>query len=111
MKKQLYLFIFLICQCIYAQDNGSLNGTITDENGMPLSGATIQIASLQKGTVTDSAGKFVIGNVPAGTYKISLSFVGFEGFSQSVTIQNGKAAQLSLKMKMVLQRVISLKLN
>lgn len=99
MKKQLYLFIFLICQCIYAQDNGSLNGTITDENGMPLSGATIQIASLQKGTVTDSAGKFVIGNVPAGTYKISLSFVGFEGFSQSVTIQNGKAAQLSLKMK------------
>ena len=99
MKKNLYLFLFLFAQLICAQDNGSLNGTITDANGMPLSGTTIQIVSLKTGTVTDINGKFVINNIPAGSYKIALSFVGFEDFTQSVTIQAGKGTQLNLKME------------
>lgn len=99
MKKHLYLFLFLFAQFIYAQDNGSLNGTITDANGMPLSGTTIEIVELKKGTVTDANGKFVIDNVPAGNYKVALSFVGFKSFTQSVTVQGGKATLLNLEMQ------------
>jgi iron complex outermembrane receptor protein len=99
MKKQIYLFIFLMTQLIYAQDGGSLNGTITDENGMPISGATVKIEGLKKGAITDEDGKFVIDNVPAGNYKVVLSFVGFESLSQSVAVQGGKASQLNLKMQ------------
>jgi iron complex outermembrane receptor protein len=98
MKKQFYFFIFLMCQFIYAQDNGSLNGTITDTNGFPLYRASVQIIGLQKRTMTDSEGKFEITKVPAGTYKISFSFVGFEGTTQSVTIESGKANMLNIIM-------------
>ena len=99
MKKHLYLFLILFVQLIFAQDNGSINGTITDMNGMPLIGTTIQIISLKKTTVSDANGKFVFDKVPAGNYKVALSFVGFEGYSQSVTVQGGKSTQLDLRME------------
>jgi protocatechuate 3,4-dioxygenase beta subunit len=51
-----------------AQDNGSINGTITDMNGMPLIGTTIQIISL-KTTVSDANGKFVFDKVLQATIK------------------------------------------
>jgi hypothetical protein len=58
-----------------SQDNGSINGTITDEW---YAYRNDDSDNKFKTTVSDANGKFVFDKVPAGNYKVALSFVGFE---------------------------------
>lgn len=58
------------------QNTRTANGTILDENGEPIIGATVIVAGQPKnGTVTDIDGKFKI-NVPEGK-KIVVSYIGY----------------------------------
>ena len=57
--------------------NASISGTIVDENGV-LVGASILILENQKGTITDGSGQFLIENLPAGTYNIQLTYIGYQ---------------------------------
>lgn len=68
--------VFLLIATItgYAQ---TISGTVRDERGQPLSAATVQVQGTQKGTVTNAAGHYSLQNVPAGTYTIQASFVGY----------------------------------
>ena len=75
MKKLLLLLTFIGSLLAGAQNTGKIEGKITLEDGMPLSGATVYIKSLDKGTVTDFDGKYTIDDVTAGTYDISFSYV------------------------------------
>ncbi|MBV6640648.1 MAG: TonB-dependent receptor [Cyclobacteriaceae bacterium] len=64
----------------------SVSGTITDENGEALPGATIQEKGTTNGTITDVEGKFSL-NVPEDA-TLTVSFVGFT--TQDVSI-NGRS--------------------
>ena len=66
-----------------AQTQGGLRGTVTDEGGRPLEGATV-VASSQaqavagRGAVSDVEGRFQVGSLPpASDYEILASFPGF----------------------------------
>lgn len=57
---------------------GKITGSITDaETGEPLPGATVTIESLGTGAAADADGRYVILNVPPGTYTLEASMVGF----------------------------------
>ena len=64
----------------YAQE-GSIAGTVTDETGAVLPGATVTVTSLETGrqfsAPTREHGEYRMVNVPAGTYKIQASLAGF----------------------------------
>ena len=51
----LTLFMALIVQLSFAQQN-TISGTVSDENGLPLLGATIVISGTTCGTTTDFDG-------------------------------------------------------
>ncbi|MCW2798561.1 MAG: peptidase fungalysin [Aeromicrobium sp.] len=76
---------------------GSLSGTVTDANTLqPLVGAIVRITGHDSGfigsftAVTDGAGHYSIGNVPAGTYKkVVASADGYEIASAPVTVAAG----------------------
>lgn len=53
----------------------SVSGTITDESGIPLPGASVMIKGTFQGTVTDSDGKFVLTGI-TGNETLLVSFVG-----------------------------------
>lgn len=55
----------------------TVTGTITDDNGDPIPGASIRVVDTNLGTVTDLDGVYNI-NVPAGKTTLTFSFVGFE---------------------------------
>ena len=99
MKKLLLLLTFIGSLLAGAQNTGKIEGKITLEDGMPLSGATVYIKSLDKGTVTDFDGKYTIDDVTAGTYDISFSYVGFETITQSVTVTAGQTTTTNVSLK------------
>ncbi len=56
----------------------SINGSVADDAGNPVAGATVELKELKRGTVTDVQGKFRFANLPAGSYTVRVSFIGYE---------------------------------
>jgi hypothetical protein len=69
---------------------GQVKGSLTAEDS-PLPGGTITLESplLKRTTVTDIAGMYLFDAVPAGTYELTFTLLGFETKQWSVTVQDG----------------------
>ena len=66
----------------FAQDS-TLSGTVVDEHGEPLIGATVMADGTTTGTTTDLDGKFSL-NVPVGS-TLKISYVGYDTSKVKVT--------------------------
>jgi hypothetical protein len=80
----LVLVFFLAIGSSYAQRlTGKLMGTVTDDEGLPLPGVTMEISSLAlmggvHAQITSEKGSYRFLNLPPGTYKLVLSLAGFQ---------------------------------
>lgn len=54
-----------------------VTGTITDDSGSPLIGATVRVKDSPQGTLTDGEGRFTL-NVPDGATTLVVSYIGYE---------------------------------
>ena len=91
--------VFFSSQIALAQ-SGSIVGQVTDaETGETLPGASILLTQLDRGAATDVDGNYVIQNVPAGTYNLTASFVGFRTFRQTVEVRAGQTTTLNIVMQ------------
>ena len=72
----LTLFMALIVQLTFAQQK-TVSGTVSDENGLPLIGATVVISGTSSGTTTDFDGNYVL-NVQSPDANLAVSYIGFE---------------------------------
>ncbi len=93
--------IFIICVMVLSYHitnaQNKITGKITDQNNLPLVGATIFIPDMNKGTVSNSNGKFEIFNLPNGKIKIQFSFMGYTNRIETVVL-NGKSLELNITM-------------
>jgi TonB-linked SusC/RagA family outer membrane protein len=70
-----------------------LTGSVKDENGEPLAGATVQIMGTTLGTLTDTNGNFTI-DVPNEDASLMISFVGF--ISQQIPVAGKTTIDVTL---------------
>ncbi len=88
--KKLFSSLLLAMAFIHGYSQNSLLGKITSvEDNTPLEEVAVYFPQLEKGTVTDQNGKFEITNLPLGTYKIVVSYIGFQTFSKAFDILQG----------------------
>ena len=94
----LLILSFFITNIIYAQQNGCLQGIVKDAgNKEVLSGVTVFVESLKKGTSTDINGHYQL-SLPEGDYNITFSFVGYISATKEVKITKSvKTLDVSLK--------------
>ncbi|MDN3492676.1 SusC/RagA family TonB-linked outer membrane protein [Winogradskyella bathintestinalis] len=97
----LTLFIVLVAQFTFAQQ-GSVTGTVTDENGMPLPGATVVIQGTSTGVSTDFDGKYSI-NANQGEI-LEFSYVGFKTIT--ATVGASKVIDITLALDNTLDEVV-----
>ncbi len=71
------------------QDNIALRpviqGVVTDEDGIPLIGATVRIEGTRTGTITDIDGNYSL-QIPVATGKLTASYLGYE--NESIELSN-----------------------
>ncbi|MDE6542814.1 MAG: SusC/RagA family TonB-linked outer membrane protein [Muribaculaceae bacterium] len=89
MKKFLFMLLAVLTATLgaYAQ-NRTVTGTVTDEGGDPIVGATVLVEGTTLGTQTDMDGRFRIANVPSSAQTLRVSYVGMT--SQTVKIVPGE---------------------
>ncbi|MBV6639548.1 MAG: TonB-dependent receptor [Cyclobacteriaceae bacterium] len=78
---------------VVIEEQNTITGKITDENGDVLPGASVQQKGTTNGTITDAEGKYSL-SVPDNTTLI-VSFVGYE--AQEIAVNGRSVIDLSLK--------------
>jgi iron complex outermembrane receptor protein/hemoglobin/transferrin/lactoferrin receptor protein len=85
-----------------------IKGTVTNPQGQPIIGVSVGIPKLGVGTVTSSDGSYAIGSLPAGTYTLSFSFVGYGTVKKHITIKKGETRVLNITLKQISQKLSQL---
>ena len=100
--KSIYVFILvlLVSTPIFAQEGGTIRGTIKDSKTKEdIIGATILVQGINKGAATDINGFFSFGKIPAGTYSLKISFVGYESkIYEGVKVEANQVTELNLAL-------------
>jgi iron complex outermembrane receptor protein len=84
--------IFFFCAFIllfydsYAQN--LIKGKVTDQDNLPLTGATIFLPELNKGTMADNNGFYKLSGLPSGKIKIQFSYIGYTNKIETIILQN-----------------------
>ncbi len=81
-----------------AAETGIIRGKVTDSDHQTLPGASIQIEDLHTGVTSDMNGVYTLSNLKPGTYKMKISYVGYEPKVITVKI-NGKAVEQNVELK------------
>ncbi|WP_025664467.1 TonB-dependent receptor [Aquimarina megaterium] len=91
--------IMIISFNTLSAQSGSIKGTITDEYGIYIPGASILISSIKKATVSDQNGIFTLVDVPEGTYTLKIEYLGFSDIEQEVSVLASKTVSASVVLK------------
>ncbi|MDE2995611.1 MAG: TonB-dependent receptor [Bacteroidota bacterium] len=96
----LLLFLFVLPEAFAQQ--AILRGFVTDEiSEQPLQGATVVLRDgdrLVTGAATDGDGYFVLNRVTPGDYALVISFVGYESYTESLTLSSGEVREFRVAL-------------
>lgn len=108
----LLLGALLSAPALLAQTTSTIEGVVTDRQGLAISGAEVNIAAdtlgVSKKTTTDANGNYSIAALPAGLYTLTVSHAGFstQVFKDlEVTLNRTLKFNVSLDVGTVQQRV------
>jgi RNA polymerase subunit RPABC4/transcription elongation factor Spt4 len=59
-------------------NNGTISGIVTNSDGNPIAGAKVMVDGTSLEATTDGTGNYIIHNVPAGSYDITIDRSGFK---------------------------------
>ena len=93
------VLVFFAASPSRAQGVGTITGTVVDQvTGRPIAGAQVHIPGTQIGQITNDAGRFLLLNVPVGTVRVRVQFLGYAAVEREVTVRAGEVATLDLAM-------------
>ena len=83
--------------------NGTIEGTVKDEQGALLPGVTVTVTSLDTGdirvVVTNERGLYRAPLLPLGTYKVTAELQGFKGYERTgISLRAGQTAVIDVSL-------------
>jgi iron complex outermembrane receptor protein len=88
VKKYFILIIIYLFSWGSSNAQGLIKGSITDKEARPLPGANIFILDLNKGTVSDEHGQYLLGNIPNGKFRVQYSYLGYSTEVKTIFFNN-----------------------
>ena len=96
--------VLMFCAVGWAQDTGSITGTVTDPTGAAVAGAQVTVASPDHGidrhTVTNASGEYNQSGLPGGTYDIAVTAGGFKKYqAKGVKLDVAQKARVDVALQ------------
>ena len=89
-KVVLILLVFISISIQAALSQAVISGQIIDKaSGEGLVGAQIYFPELQKGSITNEEGNYIIKNLPIGVFSIQISYIGYASQTKKVQLKKG----------------------
>jgi TonB-linked SusC/RagA family outer membrane protein len=84
---------------IHAQQTGRITGRVVDAaTNRPLSGVQIFLPPTGIGNITDTDGRYLLQNVPAGQHTVTAQLVGYKQASTQSTVAAGQTVVVNLSL-------------
>lgn len=97
IKKLLFTPILLLFTLLAVAQTGDIRGFVYDQdNGEPVLFATVFLSGTSYGGTTDINGFFNIAKVPAGTYTLTCTYVGYDSTGVVIDLKAGRIINQSL---------------
>src|SRR5277367_2656364 len=101
---RMVLVVVMGCVAAWGQTTGSITGTVKDQSGAAIAGATVVIASPERGinrqTVTNSTGEYNESALPSGAYNVIVTANGFKKYqAKAVTIDVAQKARVDVSLE------------
>ena len=104
-------FILCFCYVNALAQNGTLRGIVYDEILEPAMGATILVEQTDMYAVADINGLFIIPDIPFGTYKLKVSYIGYGSQIIDVNIKQKNSALLKIYLQEESTKLQNINLN
>lgn len=92
----LFSILFLLPQMADAQ--GNIKGQIHD-NKSTIPFAAIQLSGSSLNTLSDSAGNFMLSDVPSGTYTLLISATGYKDYKEKIELRDTQTLNKNIGLK------------
>ncbi len=98
-RDTLFFLSFLLATAnTFAQKN-VISGTILDEKRQPLAGVSVYLQGTVRGVQSDREGTYILKDIPAGTYQLVISQVGFQKFIQEINLLTGTKQEVDVVLQ------------
>ena len=89
--------------CLWAQDNASVSGSVTDASGAAIAGASLSVKNLETGStrsgLSDHSGHYTFPSLAVGRYSIAAEKPGFQVASKAgISLVLGQQAEVDLTL-------------
>jgi TonB-dependent receptor len=101
MKRSPFLFVlllFIVHAGLSQSNRGAIAGRVTDATGAVIQRASVQLTPSNVSTVSDSLGEFIFPSVPAGTYVLKVTSIGFTELTKSITVTAGQTLRADMTL-------------
>ncbi len=93
-----FLWLAVILNVLFAQT--MITGVVKDAgDGKPLTGANVVLAELNRGTITDEEGVFMLKDVPSGEYTLRVSFLGYVAYQEKVQVPGSGSLKRTIELQ------------
>ena len=106
IKKQVWILVFAMLIIFapsgfsVAQHRATLQGYVEEkESDTTLPGAHVFLANTSIGDITDTNGQFAIDNIPAGSYQLLVTMIGYKPHRQVIELTKGETITLALALE------------
>jgi len=93
------LSALLVTGALAQGGKGTISGRAVDAQGAVLQGARVELPVAALSTVSDRQGEFSFNGMVPGSYKLTISFVGFSTFVGDVTVNAGQVTRVDAVLK------------
>jgi len=99
-----YLLFVVAMLCLFLNVNaadapkGNIKGKVITSDGNAAPSVTVVLKETKKHAITNENGEFILRDVPAGTYELVVSLIGFTTLKQSVTVEADKQIDVTFQL-------------
>src|SRR5215472_8288191 len=98
------LSLLITSSALWAQTTGQITGTVRDNTGAVVNGATVTVTDQAKGisrtTTSNASGEYLISGLGANTYNLNVTSPGFKTFTaKGVVLQVGQKARVDADLQ------------